>query len=188
MRNKLTSHSIESVGQAVGVRSDRRRRQITFGIGTAACRTVVLARHPTATRWYRCHLGGEAGAQCSTAGKSVVCDVGRRLLVSKDAEGKLMTIESRQAEVRLLLMAVKPMTQQGQWVSFGPDHAFAYAIETGRVIPFESTPNGWKLTVELKAPNDANSKLQEVMDIMMTENGRRKSNTRGDCLVQSNQC
>ena len=46
---------------------------------------------------------------------------------------------------------------------------FAYKIETGRVIPFESTPNGWNLTVELEAPNDANSKLQEVMHTMMTE-------------------
>ena len=42
-------------------------------------------------------------------------------------------------------------------------------MDTGRVIPLESTPNGWNLTVELEAPNDANSKLQEVMDMMMTE-------------------
>ena len=48
--------------------------------------------------------------------------------------------------------------------TFGPDRAF------GRVIPFESTPNGWNLTVELEAPNDVNCKLQEIMDIMMTEN------------------
>ena len=52
---------------------------------------------------------------------------------------------------------------------FGTDRAFAYKIEIGRVIPFESTPNGWNLTVELEAPTDANSKLQEIMDIMMTE-------------------
>ena len=96
--------------------------------------------------------------QYSTAGKSVVWDEGRRLLVSNDTEGKLVTIESRQAEVRRPLMAVKPMTQQGQWVCFGPDDAFAYKVETGRVIPFESTPNGCNLTAELEAPNDANSK------------------------------
>ena len=66
-------------------------------------------------------------------------------------------------------MAVKPMTQPGPWVCFGPDRAFAYKTETGRVMPCESTPNGWNLTVELEAPNDANSKLQEVVDIMMTE-------------------
>ena len=42
-------------------------------------------------------------------------------------------------------------------------------LATGRVIPFETTPNGWNLTVEFEAPNDANSKLQEVMDIMITE-------------------
>ena len=103
----------------------------------------VPARHP-ATRGYRCHWDAEAGVQHSTAGKSVVWDERHRLLVSKDAEGELMTIESRQAEVRRPLMAVKPMTQQGQWVCFGPDRALA----TGRVIPFESTPSGWNLRVE----------------------------------------
>ena len=86
---------------------------------------MVPARHP-ASRGYRCHWDAEAGVQFSTAGKSVVWDGGRRLLVSKDTEGKLITIESRQAEVRTPLMAVKPMTQQGQWICFGPDRAFAY--------------------------------------------------------------
>ena len=61
-------------------------------------------------------------------------------------------------------MAVKPMTAQGQWVCFGPDRALAYKIDTGRVIPFESTPTGWNLTVELEAPENANKKLQEAMD------------------------
>ena len=36
-----------------------------------------------------------------------------------------MTIESQQAEVRRPLMAVKHMTQQGQWVCFGLDRSFA---------------------------------------------------------------
>ena len=48
-------------------------------------------------------------------------DEGRRLLVSPDTEGKPMTIESRPAEMRRSLIAVQPMTQQGQWVCFGPD-------------------------------------------------------------------
>ena len=61
-------------------------------------------------------------------------------------------------------MAVKPMTAQGQWVCFGPDRAFAYKIETGRVIFFESTPTGWNSTMELEAPENANKKLQEAMD------------------------
>ena len=116
-RDGLTSPSIESVGQAVEVTSDKRCRQITFGIDTAACRTVVLARHP-ATRGYRCLCDAAAGAQYSTAGKSVVWDEGWRLLVSKDPQGRLLTIESRQADVRKPLMAVKAMTQQGQWGLF----------------------------------------------------------------------
>ena len=45
----------------------------------------------------RCPGDAEARVQHSTVGKSVVWDEGRRLLVSKDTEGKIMTIESRQA-------------------------------------------------------------------------------------------
>ena len=97
-------------------------------------------------------LGRGSRSTLSTAGKLVVWDEGRRLLVCKDTESKLMTIESRQAEVRRRLMAVKPMTQQGQWVCFGPDRAFAYRIETGRATPFESTPNGWNFTKRQMTP------------------------------------
>ena len=106
-----------------------------IGCDTAACRTVVLVRHPA-----RCHWDVEAGVQYSTAGKSVVWDQGRRLLVSKDTEGKLMTTESQQAEVRRPLTAVKPMTQQRQSVCFGPDRAFAHKIEAGRVW---MEPHNW---------------------------------------------
>ena len=148
VRNKLTSNSIESVGQVVGLRLDRRCRQITFGIDTAACRTVVLARprHP-ATRGYRCHRDAEAGVQYSTAGKSVVWDEGRRWLVSKDTEGKLMTIESRQAEVR------RPFFDGG----FGPDRAFSFKFRDWQSL------DGWNLTVELEATHDANSNAIKQM-------------------------
>ena len=53
VRNKVTSHSIESVGQAVGVRSDERCRQITFGVDTAACRTGVPTTRFRCTRFFQ---------------------------------------------------------------------------------------------------------------------------------------
>ena len=56
--DKLTGHSIESVGHAAVVRQDKRCGQTTFGVDTAACRTVVPARHP-ATRGYKCHCDTE---------------------------------------------------------------------------------------------------------------------------------
>ena len=113
----LTDHSIESVGQAVGVGSDKSFRQTTYGVDTASCRTVVPARHPATTRWILVSLETrKLELPYSTAGKS-----GMRVDVclSKDTEGKPITIESQEAEVRRSLMAVKPMTQQGQWVCFG---------------------------------------------------------------------
>ena len=118
-----------------------------------------------ATRGYRCRWDAEAGVPYSTAGKSVVWNEGRRLLVSKDTEGKLMTIESRRSEVRRLWLAVKPTTQQGQWVCSGPDRAFAHKLETGKVIPFErARPTDGASQLNFMHENDANSKLQEVME------------------------
>ena len=85
---------------------------MTLGVGIAGCRTAELARHPT-TRGDSFLQDAEARVPYSTAGKSVVWNVGQRLLVSNDGDGKLTIIESRQADVRRLLMAVKPKTQRG---------------------------------------------------------------------------
>ena len=116
---------------------------------------------------YRCHWDAEAGVPNSTAGKSVGWDEGRRLLVSKDIEGKLMT------------------TQQGQSVCFGLDRAFACKREIVIVKPFVSTSNGWNRAIELEAPNDDNSKLQEKWTSSCQTtvwNRRSTSNTREDCF------
>ena len=62
------------------------------------------------------------------------------------------------------------MTQQGQWGCVGPDRALAYKIWIlAEAYRLRARPNGWNLTDELEAPNDANSKLQEIVDTMMTE-------------------
>ena len=82
----------------------------------------------------------------------------------------------RQATVRRPLLAVKPMTAQGQWVCFGPDRAFAYKIETGNVMPFESIPTGWNLTMELEAPENANKKLQEATETKIAKMKTRSQN------------
>ena len=58
------------------------------------------------TEGSRCHRDADAGVQFSTADKSVVWDEGRRMLVSKDAESKLMKNESRNTEVGRFLVAV----------------------------------------------------------------------------------
>ncbi|MCH2137401.1 MAG: PQQ-like beta-propeller repeat protein, partial [Phycisphaerales bacterium] len=81
--DKGNEHSIGAF-ESVDVRSDRSRRSITFGVDTAACRTVVPASHPAA-RGYRLHKDAESGAAYSTAGKSLVYDEGRRVLVAKQS-------------------------------------------------------------------------------------------------------
>ena len=153
MRNKLTSHSIESVGRQIRQKMETNHVWNRHGSvqDSGACKASSNTRVQMSL--------GHGSRSTVLDGWQVYCvDEGRRLLVSKDTEGKLMTIESPQSEVRRLLMPVKPMTQQGQCVCFGPDRAFAYKMDSGRVIPFES-----------EAPKDANNKLQEIIDIMMTE-------------------
>ena len=140
----------------------------------------VWSRHGSvqnrpATRAYRSHWDAEAGVPYLAAGKSVVWDEGRHLLVSKDTEGK--SIESQKAEVRTPLMAVQPMTQQRQWVCCRPHRAPENKMDIHRVIQFESTPNGWNFTVELEATNGANSKMQEVSRDGKTVGTDRTSNT-----------
>ena len=119
VRNKSTSHCVESVGQAVGVRSDKRCRQITFGVDTATCRTTDKASSNTRVQMslgrgqqeHRTHLLARVG---------VVCDQRHR--------GKPITI----GFVSGLVV---------------PSHT---KLETGRITPFESTPNGWNLSIELE--------------------------------------
>ena len=84
----------------------------------------------------------EAGVPYSTAGKSVVLDESRRLLVSKDGDNAWVIIESQHSEVRRLRMAVKPKTQRGQWSSVLCLVARSHAKNSCTVVPHQSTPNG----------------------------------------------
>ena len=78
-------------------------------------------KHP-ATRGYRCHWGAES------SNTVLICWQGSTLFVTKDTEGKPITI----GFVSGLVV---------------PSHT---KLEIGRITPFESTPNGWNLTVELE--------------------------------------
>ena len=115
VRNKLTSHSIESVGARRGsqIRQKVQTNRVwnrhgsvqDSGAGKAASNTRVqmsLGRGSWSTvldDWQDCCVG---------RGSTFACVQRYRR--------QLMTSESRQPEVRRPLMAVKPMTQQGQWV------------------------------------------------------------------------
>ena len=76
------------------VELDPSQRTITFGIDTAACKTVVSANHPAA-RGYLVHKDSLPGCAYSTAGRDKVYDQGKRILCTLDGTGKPMAIESR---------------------------------------------------------------------------------------------
>ena len=107
--------------------------------------------------------------------------------LANDGECKLAIIESRQAERSATTCGGGENNDTTRTVGmFCP---FLLPIDIGRVIPFESTSNGWNFTVELEAPSDATWKLQESMDIMSAEplwKTTRKSVIRMEYLMQSN--
>ena len=149
------------------VREDPTNRKITFGVDSAACRTVVSPDHP-ATRGYKTHWDSQAGTTYSTAGKSTVEDEGMRLLVAKTPAGPA-ALSTRKAKVRRPLMSVKDMTNKGQWVVFGPPGGFCYQPKLKRLVNFDNTPTGWDLTVELEAPAEANRRLEEYVEVKEAE-------------------
>ena len=97
---------------------DPSQRTITFGIDTAACKTVVAANHPV-TRGYLIHKDSPLGRAYRTAGRDKVYDEGKRILCTLDGTGKPMVIESRKVNCRRPLMAVTEMTDCGRRVCFG---------------------------------------------------------------------
>ena len=130
-------------------RLDPSQRTITFGIDTAASKTVVLANHPAA-RGYLIHKDSLLGCACSTAGRDKVCDQRERILCTSDDTGKPMAIESRKVDCRRPLMTVTEMTDCGRWVCFGPQRqGFSFDPRTGQKIEFTPTPGGWDLTMEV---------------------------------------
>ena len=68
-------------------RLDLSQRTITFGIDTAACKTVVPANHP-ATRGYLIQKDSLLRCAYSTAGRDKVYDQGKRILCTLDGTGK----------------------------------------------------------------------------------------------------
>ena len=93
--------------------TDLSQRTVTFGVDTAACKTVVPTNHP-ATRGYLVHKDSLLGRAHSTAGRDKVYDLGKRILCTLDETGKPMAIESRKVDCRRPLMAVTEMTDCGR--------------------------------------------------------------------------
>ena len=142
------------------------RRTITFGVDTAACKTVVLANHPAA-RGYLVHKDSLLGCACSIALRDKVYDQGKRILCTSDEIEKPMAIESREVDCRRPLMAVTEMTDMpdcGRLVFFGPQRqGFSFDPRTGQKIELTLAPGGWDLTMKLEPPERANKIMNKAI-------------------------
>ena len=73
------------------LRLDLSHRTITFGIDTAACKTVVPANHPAA-HGYLIHTDSLLGCAYGAASKDKVYYSGKRILCTLNPSGKRMVI------------------------------------------------------------------------------------------------
>ena len=144
-------------------RLDPSQRTFTFGVDTAACKTVVPAGHPAA-REYLFHKDSLLGCAYSTAGGDKVYDQGKRILCTLDETGKPMAIESTKVDCQRPMMAVTEMTDCGRWVCFGPQRqGFSFDLRRGKKIEFTPTPGGWDLTMKLEPPERGNKILNKAI-------------------------
>ena len=149
------------------------QRTITFGIDTAACKTVVPDNLP-ASRGHLVHKDSLLGCAYSTAGRDKVYDQGKRILCT----GKPVAIESRKVNCRRPLMAVTEIQTVVDGVCFGPQRqGFSFDPRTGQTIEFTLTPGGWDLTMKLEPPERGNkilnTAIQEIGGRVTTEQQSR---------------
>ena len=146
-------------------REDGNDRFITFGVDSAACRTVVPSNHKAA-RGYRVHRDNKYGDTYGTAKKGGprIRDEGLRVLQTKSGNGDLpQRLRTRKADVHKPLLAVCDLVDTGHAVLFDGGASYAVNKATGRKTPFVRNGRGWDLTVELEAPNTANKVMAQLI-------------------------
>ena len=138
---------VEHIESLQHERLDPSRRTITFGIDTAACKTVcsvccscqspcsTLVFGPQRLLTWMCIQHWQAEIKCMIKEKRILC--------TSAETGKPMAIESRKVDCRQPLTAVTEMTDCGRWVCFGPQRqGFSFDPRTGQKIEFTPTPGG----------------------------------------------
>ena len=126
-----------------------RSEPITFGIDTAACKSLVPSSHPVFDP-----QGLSIRMRVQHRGK--VYDQGKRILFTLDTSGNPMVIESRKdvdgchRDDRLWTMGLF-------WATVS-----ALIQEQGKNMDFTPTPGGWDLTLTLEPPEKANKVLNKA--------------------------
>ena len=151
-----------------GPRHSTERREVTWGVDSGACVTVV-PRKLMAARGYKQHCDGKTGCTYRTANGNSLSDLGCKYLVdAKDSRDPLV-IRARVADVSRPLMSVAALVDAGNQVVFEKDGAYALNPKTGRKIDFERTSGGWNYRMTVAAPVDANRKLQGALASLSSE-------------------
>ena len=147
------------------VRNDSSDRKITFGVDSAACRTVAQTNHP-ACRGYKRHKDNHYGCRYGTAKNKgpTIEDEGLRILQTKASDGVLpQRLRTRAADVHKPLLAVVDMVDNDHAVLFDKDASYALNKKTGLKTYFTRVARGWDLTLDLEAPDKANKVAANLM-------------------------
>ena len=124
-------------------RLDPSQRTITFGIDTAACKTVVLADH-RAARGYLVHKDSLLGCAYSTVGRDKVkCMIQERRSFAPQMRQESQWPSRAQGQLSTLLDGGHQDDSCGRWVCFGSRRqGFRHDPRTEQKIEFTPTPGG----------------------------------------------
>ncbi len=159
-------------------RVDQSDRTITFNVDSGASKTVVKRNH-RAVRGYKIHKDEQTGVPYNTAGKQQIKDEGCRVLQTKqEPREKAWRLNTRVADVRNSLLSPSEMAKRGHDILLRNEDGYAIHRETGKTHKFDRTTGGWKFTVELEAPENANKvwKAQKLAELKSeTEDWKAKA-------------
>ena len=140
-------------------RVDEGERTLSFRVDSGACATCI-PKSLKAARGYRTHYDESTGRSYHTASNHVLKDSGWSMIqsVALDDGLPLQVRTRRVAGLRSPLLSVKSIVERGGTVTFAPNGS-KVSLKTSkgeRDIPLTMDKGGWKLDLELQAPDTAN--------------------------------
>ena len=166
---KKKDHGLYQVGSE---RMEEDCRTLSFRVDSGAC-TTCIPKTLKAARGYKVHFDDSTGRSYHTASNHTLKDGGWSMVqsVALDDGLPLQVKTRRVAGLRSPLLSVKSIVEKGGTVTFSPSGS-RVSLKTNkgeRHIPLTMDKGGWRLDLELQAPDTANRVWAELAAMAVTE-------------------
>ena len=147
-------------------------RTLSFRVDSGACATCI-PKSLKAARGYKVHFDESTGRSYHTASNHILKDSGWSMLqsVALDDGLPLQVRTRRVAGLRSPLLSVKSIVERRGTVTFAPNGS-KVSLKTSkgeRDIPLTMDKGGWKLDLELQAPDTANKAWAQLAAVGAAE-------------------